>query len=164
MIKDELWINSYQEMMDLCTLDWEFFEEVDTGFKWPKIEEDYDEGTYNTLVYIREIPAVNVSSDYVLETQKLLDRISMAESLMESKRIKNEEERRKLSKKIIQCKSKLLSKFFFNYPLMKIFNLQRSILSILVMLRGVYSLGSDKATDLAITVCSMLLAEALALV
>jgi hypothetical protein len=163
MIKEELWINSYQEMMDLCTPDWEFFEEVESGFKWPRMEDDHDEGTYNTLVYIREIPAINVSPDDVLESRKLMDRISMAESLMYSKLVKQESERRKLRKKIIQCKSKLLAKFFGNYPLMRVFNFQRSILSILVLLRGSYRLGSDKAIDLAITVCSLLLAEAYAL-
>jgi hypothetical protein len=162
LIRDELWINCYEEMMNLCTPDWEFFEEIDTGFKWPKYSNDVEDGCFNTLVFIREIPALNVSESEAREIQNLRDRISMAECL-ENSRLKICERRRKrLSLRVRKLKSELLSRFFELYPLMRIFNVQRFILCFLVYLRGSYRLGLDKAVDLAITVYSYSLASACA--
>lgn len=150
-------------MMNLCTLDWEFFEEIDKGFKWPKYEDFVEDGCFNTLIFIREQPAVQISQSESLEIQKILDRIDIAECLQTSRLKICEKKRKELRKRIVKLKCELLSRFFKLYPTMRIFNLQRFILSFLVYLRGSYRLGSDPATEIGILVYSYSLACACAL-
>jgi hypothetical protein len=158
VIRDELWINSYQEMMDLCTLEWEFFEEIDVGCSWPPMEEDYDEGTFNTLVYICDNPAFCLDEDEVKRSQIIIDKIELMNSLLESKLKIREKRKINLIKKIKRYKAELLLKFFNRYPNMPCFNFQRSILCFLVLLNGSYSLCSSFPVDIAIAVCSCSLA------
>jgi hypothetical protein len=145
-------------MMDLCTLEWEFFEEIDVGCSWPPMAEDYDEGTFNTLVYVCDNPAFCIDKEEAKRSQAVIDKIEFINSLLESKLKIKEEGKIKLIKKIKRYKAELLLKFFNRYPDMPCFNFQRSILCFLVLLRGSYRLRSSLPVDLAIAVCSCALA------
>jgi hypothetical protein len=145
-------------MMDLCTLEWEFFEEIDVGCSWPLMDEDYDEGTFNTLVYICDNPALIIDENAKRRSQEIIDKIEFMNCIAESNLKLKMDGKSKLINKIRKYKAKLLLEFFNRYPNMPCFNFQRSVLSLLVMLRGSYSLGLSVPVDLAIAGCSCALA------